>query len=93
MIIYPIVRNSAKCGLCGDEIVSMRLHDFATCKCGEISVDGGRLYLRRNAKTDINNIIETSIEMEVDDERPEQIAAYAKAVNGAMEDIDRRGQA
>jgi len=42
-----IVRNSAKCLLCGEEIESRSTHDFRTCKCGNLSVDGGREYLRR----------------------------------------------
>lgn len=45
-----IVRNSAKCLECDDEIESKRRHDFVTCKCGNISVDGGKDYLRRSYK-------------------------------------------
>lgn len=61
-----IIRNSARCRLCGDEIESKHRHDFVTCKCGEISVDGGRDYFKRSAR-DLNNIIDTSC---VDDEPP-----------------------
>lgn len=50
--------NKAKCKLCGDIIESTYRHDFKYCKCGEIFVDGGSDYLRRGAKTDLNNIIE-----------------------------------
>ena len=42
-----ILRNSAKCLKCGDEIVSEYCHDFVRCKCGSIAVDGGHDYLRR----------------------------------------------
>jgi hypothetical protein len=42
-----IVRNSARCLTCGDEIESTHRHDFVTCTCGAISVDGGTAYLRR----------------------------------------------
>ena len=42
-----IIRNSAKCLKCGDEIESTYRHDFKSCKCGAISVDGGKDYLRR----------------------------------------------
>lgn len=42
-----IFRNAAKCRRCGDEIESKYRHDFRTCKCGAISVDGGLDYLRR----------------------------------------------
>jgi len=41
------IRNRAKCKLCGDIIESKYRHDFVTCKCGAISVDGGQDYFRR----------------------------------------------
>lgn len=42
-----IIRNSAKCLKCGDEIRSASRHDFNSCSCGSLSVDGGTDYLRR----------------------------------------------
>ena len=54
-----VVRNKAQCKLCGDVIESHNRHDFMSCKCGEISVDGGKSYIKRSAK-DLNNIIELS---------------------------------
>lgn len=42
-----IVKNKAKCKLCGDIIESTHRHDFKYCKCGAIAVDGGVDYLRR----------------------------------------------
>lgn len=42
-----IYRNSAKCRNCGDELISFRRHDFKTCSCGDLSVDGGHDYIRR----------------------------------------------
>ena len=51
-----IVRNSAKCLACGEEIESRHRHDFVAHYCavnsgpGEeltFAVDGGRAYLRR----------------------------------------------
>jgi hypothetical protein len=42
-----IIRNSVKCLKCGEEIESKSVHDFRSCKCGNISVDGGKEYLRR----------------------------------------------
>ena len=41
-----IVRNSVRCLICNDHIVSKSSHDFVTCKCGKVSTDGGRLYQR-----------------------------------------------
>lgn len=42
-----IVRNAARCDMCGDEIESTHRHDFKSCSCGNISVDGGKDYFRR----------------------------------------------
>lgn len=56
-VIEPkIVRNAAQCKLCGDVIESTYRHDFVSCSCGEIFVDGGLDYLRAGAK-DFNNFI------------------------------------
>ncbi len=40
--------NKAKCKRCGDIIESKTVHDFKTCSCGAISVDGGLDYLARS---------------------------------------------
>lgn len=42
-----IVRNCARCRRCDDEIESTHVHDFVTCGCGSLSVDGGLHYLKR----------------------------------------------
>ena len=42
-----IIKNQVKCNHCGDIIESKHRHDFVTCKCGRVSVDGGHAYLRR----------------------------------------------
>lgn len=42
-----IIENTVVCLSCGDKIVSKHRHDFVTCTCGAISVDGGQSYLRR----------------------------------------------
>lgn len=57
---YKIIKNIAKCRLCGDIIESKSLHDMKKCKCGEIAVDGGKEYLRRLAYN-LDNIIELSV--------------------------------
>lgn len=45
-----ILLNRAKCLLCGEIIYSNNVHDYKTCKCGNLSVDGGFDYLRRGFK-------------------------------------------
>lgn len=43
-----IIRNSAKCLKCNEEIESKHRHDFKSCSCGNLSVDGGHSYLKRS---------------------------------------------
>lgn len=42
-----ILRNSARCLHCGEEIESTHRHDFKWCRCGKLGVDGGHDYIRR----------------------------------------------
>lgn len=42
-----IIRNAVICLECEDEIESKHRHDFVSCKCGGVAVDGGAAYLRR----------------------------------------------
>ena len=42
-----ITRNAAQCRLCGETIESTHRHDFRSCSCKAIFVDGGHDYLRR----------------------------------------------
>lgn len=54
-----ILVNKARCKKCNDVIESTHVHDFVTCKCSAISVDGGKEYLRRVA-IDLQDIEELS---------------------------------
>jgi len=40
------MRNRAKCAKCGDIIESTYRHEYVSCKCGAIFVDGGNDYWR-----------------------------------------------
>ena len=42
-----IIRNAVQCTNCWDIIESTSRHDFRTCSCGKVSVDGGHDYLSR----------------------------------------------
>lgn len=46
-----LIQNRAKCLLCGEILESTDVHDFKTCSCGNLSVDGGLEYLKRLAKS------------------------------------------
>lgn len=50
------MKNRAKCKLCNSIIESFHRHDYVTCKCGEIAVDGGKDYWRALANDWINFI-------------------------------------
>ena len=39
--------NKAQCLICGDVIESVNRHDYNTCKCGNVAVDGGKEYIKR----------------------------------------------
>jgi len=41
-----LTRNAAKCLECGETIESLHRHDFVSCGCGNLSVDGGLVYVR-----------------------------------------------
>ena len=47
-----IICNSVQCKNCGDIIESTSRHDFRTCSCGKVSVDGGHDYLRRSYESE-----------------------------------------
>lgn len=47
-----ILVNKIKCKKCGDVIESVTVHDFKSCKCGAVAVDGGHDYLRRVGELD-----------------------------------------
>ena len=59
-------KNRARCKKCSDIIESKYRHDFVSCKCGAIFVDGGNDYWRCGGDLesierldDDGNIIET----------------------------------
>ena len=73
-----IIQNAVTCLGCGDFIVSKHRHDFVTCTCGAISVDGGQSYLRRVG--DFANAVDHSWEL------PEELyQACAEAVEEAID--------
>lgn len=60
-----ILQNEAQCAKCGDIIWSAYHHDFKSCKCGAISVDGGMDYIRRVGNPE--DIIDRSLFMKKED--------------------------
>ena len=70
-----IISNQAECRNCGDIIYSSHRHDYVSCKCGKIIVDGGNEYLRHGWDTPAN-FIDMSLTMDEDDFKA--IYAYTK---------------
>lgn len=60
-MMTKIIENKAKCLMCGDIIESKHRHDYVTCSCGNLSVDGGTDYLRRNFRGTMDSWIDISI--------------------------------
>lgn len=40
-----LASNQVECKRCGDNIFSASVHDYKTCKCGAVTVDGGQHYV------------------------------------------------
>lgn len=76
------MRNRAKCKLCLSVIESFHQHDYVSCKCGEISIDGGQHILRAAAR-DYSNFLR------VDDEGNEIIV---KVVDDDKKADDKGGE-
>lgn len=60
-----IIRNSVQCLKCADIIESKHRHDYVTCSCGNVSVDGGKDYLKRSFKT-----VDSWIDLSIYEEEP-----------------------
>ena len=54
-----ILVNKVRCKKCGDVIESKSTHDFQSCECGAIFIDGGKEYQRYGWGTDRNKFIKS----------------------------------
>lgn len=50
--IGNIWSNSAKCNKCNDIIRSKNKHDYVTCSCEAIAIDGGSWYIKVSGNQD-----------------------------------------
>lgn len=56
-----IIRNAAQCAKCGDIIESKHRHDFVSCSCESIFIDGGTEYIRAGGSVeDFISLLEVS---------------------------------
>jgi hypothetical protein len=59
-VVIRIIRNAARCTLCGDTVESAGRHDLRACTCQAMFVDGGLDYLRRGGNPEfIEDLSET----------------------------------
>jgi hypothetical protein len=68
MIVERVITNKVQCNNCKQIIESKHTHNFVTCKCGNVSVDGGKDYLRRCFKeadcyTELSETFEEDVKM------------------------------
>jgi len=47
-----IIANKIRCKRCNSEIESRSVHDYVSCECGAVAVDGGHEYIRRTFMKD-----------------------------------------
>lgn len=80
-----ILRNSIKCNHCEQEIESKHRYDFVTCKCGKVSVDGGKHY-GRVLYTEESDYTDTSI---IDNGSHELRRQYLRWGNNYDKDMNR----
>jgi hypothetical protein len=57
-----IIQNEAQCAKCKVIVFSAHRHDYKTCECGAIAVDGGQDYIKRVGNRE--NIIERSLDVD-----------------------------
>ena len=62
---YRMTKNAIMCKRCQETIESTHVHDFRSCACGKVFVDGGLEYARRCG--DRNNWVEKSEYEEISD--------------------------
>jgi tRNA(Ile2) C34 agmatinyltransferase TiaS len=62
--VGDVWRNEATCGRCGETVRSRNRHDFRTCSCGDVSVDGGSFYCKRSLAS--GALFTNNIEMFID---------------------------
>jgi hypothetical protein len=59
-MMTKIWHNKARCRKCGDIIEAFYRHQFVTCKCKEIFVEGIDGYLKGGAKNNVDDYIDLS---------------------------------
>jgi hypothetical protein len=58
--VGDIFANQAKCLNCNEVVRSRNRHDYRSCSCGNLSVDGGSMYCKRSCRDGWETIKEMS---------------------------------
>ena len=64
MYKMKIIKNRVRCKSCGNIIESTSTHDIKSYRCGSITVDGGKDYIRRGFKEIVD--LEDLVNFDVD---------------------------
>ena len=64
--MQKILVNKIRCLKCGDVLESKHRHDFKSCSCKSISIDGGHDYLRRVGDLKSYEDLSETVEVEED---------------------------
>ena len=67
-----LIKNHVRCLHCGDHLESRSHHDYRTCRCRKVAVDGGLEYLRRKGEPGKDY-------QELSDYAPDEASAYLAA--------------
>lgn len=70
-----VLRNAARCNGCGEVLESVHRHDFRTCSCGGLMVDGGKDYIRRGFHSEGPSNTDLSV-VRYEEMSNEEIAMY-----------------
>lgn len=67
MTVEVVLENKARCGECGDVVESRWRHDYRSCRCGNLHVDGGLDYIKRGYRTPNYEELSKTTTKEVED--------------------------
>jgi len=85
MLRNLVITNKIQCNHCQDIIESKSVHDYRSCQCGKISVDGGKEYFRRGFQKD-GDIVELSESLTIEDSRIKELKNELKQSKSSYKD-------
>ena len=77
-----IISNQVLCNKCGDKPFSRFRHDYQSCECGAVAVDGGMDYLRR-----VGDLEAKDISIVIENIDSEEIVAMLKRQRESLNEL------